>query len=280
MERMQDFIARARARKVHPGEKLLEMADWTNRLDQIFGEFNADVQNGKMNPGCSPAEAWQAGLHWRPLRQLPAESRYLLATHCKRVRVRQEGIVLTVSKNRMLFCNEQTGKLIGQDVLAYYNLEFPGLLTVSDLTRQNYFTVKAISLPALSATKEQFAAVHSQIAGHTKAARAIYGGIGHPLVATIARDTHTDPATAELGRFHNEEMARFKEEQTAATRTLGKIQRRAAAAGVNLGHAIRNPDRVLRGLEAEREILARIAAKEQAAAIIRDAKQPATKETP
>jgi hypothetical protein len=265
VERMQDFIARARSGKVHPAEKLLEMTQWTKRLDQIFAEFNADIQNGKMLAGASPVDAWQAGLDKKPLRQLPDEARYLLATHRKTVRVHQHGIQLTIGKTKKLFCNEQTGALIGRDVFAYYNLECPDLLTVSDLNRQNYFTVKAISLPAMSATKEQFATVHRQINGHQKAARAIYGSIEHPRISTITRDMGAAPDVAALGEFHNTETERFQVEQTAVNRTLGKIQRKAAVVGVGINHTIRNPDRVLRGLELEQEARARIAAKEQAA---------------
>ncbi len=251
VERMQDFLARARRGKANPAEKLLSMEQWVERLNQIFADFNNDPQNGKMLAGQSPAEAWQAGLDKKPLRQLPETSRYLLATHCKKIRVHQYGIVLTIGKNKRLFCNDQTGPLIGRDVLAFYNLECPDLLTVSDLKRQNYFTVKAISLPALSATKEQFHAVNAQIAGHTKAAREIYGSIQHPRIVTISRDTAASPATAELGEFHNLETARFQHEQAADARTLRKIQIAAAGRALPVSGNIRNPGRVLSGIEME-----------------------------
>jgi hypothetical protein len=253
VERMQDFLAHCCTGKAHPAEKLLEMGQWKSRLDQIFAEFNADPQNGKLVRGASPIEAWQAGLDKKPLRKLPDEARYLLATHCKKVRVRQEGILLTIGKNRMLFANDQTGPLIGRDVLIFYSVETPELLTVSDLNRQNYFTVKALSLPAMSANKDEFAAVHAQIAGHTQAARAIYGAIPHQRIATITRDDSVTDAAAALGRFHNAETEQFQREATATRRTLGKIQRRAAADGIHINHVIRNPDRVLRGLELERQ---------------------------
>jgi hypothetical protein len=272
IERMQDFLARCRAGKANPAEKLLSMDQWAARLDQIFAEFNSDPQNGKMLHGQSPAEAWQAGLDKHPLRKLPDTARYLLATHCKKVHVRQEGIVLNIGKNRMLFCNDHTGPLIGRDVLAYFNLEAPDLLTVSDLNRQNYFTVKAISLPALSATKEQFAAAHSQIAGHTKPAREIYGSIRHPRIATITRDNIAAPETAELGRFHNEATEQFKQEQMATMRTLRKIQ--LAAPGRPLPENIRNPDRVLQGIEIEEQARARIAAKQEAGAVADEVPAP------
>ena len=251
MERMQDFLARARRGKSDPAEKLLSMDQWKERLDTILAEFNADPQNGKMLAGSSPSEAWQAGLGKQPLRQLPETSRHLLSTHCKSVRVRQDGIVLTIGKNRMLYCNDQTGPLIGRDVQAYYSLDFPGLLTVIHPDTRTPFTVKSVSLPALSANKEQFAVVHRQIAGHTRHAREIYGSIQHPRTLTISRDTDASPETAALGVFHNAETARFKTEQAAETRTLRKIQ--LASPGRPVPQNIRNPARVLRGIELEND---------------------------
>ena len=200
MERMQEFIASARKGKEHPGNELREMNEWVDRISRTIEEFNNDPQNGKMLPGISPFEGWQQGLERRPLRQLPPECRYMVATHKEPVTVRQEGIVLkNIGRAPMLYANEETGKLIGRKVLAYYNIDNPDLLTVSDLNRQNYFTVKRILLPSISATKEQFAQAHSQIAGHMKTAKTLYGRIEHPLVSTITRDDSQDGKTKELG---------------------------------------------------------------------------------
>jgi len=125
------------------------------------------------------------------------------------------------------------------------------LLTVSDLNRQNYFTVKAISLPAMSATKEQFDAVHAQIAGHTQAARVIYGAIPHQVIATVTRDDSVSEADAALGRFYNAETEQFKQESAATTRTLRKIQIAAAGHSLPVGANIRNAGRVLQGIKIE-----------------------------
>jgi len=227
------------------------MKAWTSRLDEIFAAFNADPQNGKMLQGASPAEAWQAGLDKMPLRKLPDDARHLLATHCKKVKVRQQGIILTIGKDRMLFANEQTGPLIGRDVLVYYSVETPKLLTVSDLDRQNYFTVKAISLPAMTATNDQSHPVHAQIAGHQKAARAIYGAIPHKIIATITRDDSVSEADAALGRFHNAETEQFQRDSAATTRKLRKLQIALAGRPLLGDPNIRNPERRLQGYEME-----------------------------
>ncbi|HEY3856427.1 MAG TPA: hypothetical protein VGO67_18740 [Verrucomicrobiae bacterium] len=130
----------------------------------------------------------------------------------------------------MLYCNEQTGPLIGRQVLTYYNLECPQLLTVADMNRQNYFTVKGISLDAMSATKEAHTEVRSQISGHQRHAREIYGSIEHPRLASITRDSDilAAPEIAALGEFHNAETEQFKRDQESTNRTVGKIQRQRA----------------------------------------------------
>jgi hypothetical protein len=177
--------------------------------------------------------------------------RFLLASHCKKVKVHQRGIELKVGKKRMLFASDKTGPLIGRDVLVYYNLEYPDLLTVSDLNRQNHFAVKAISLPAMSASKDEFSAAHAQIAGHTKAARLIYGEVQHDRIATISRDDSVGEADAALGRFHNAETETFRQECAATTRTLRKIQTATAVRSLPVNLNIRNPGRVLHGIEME-----------------------------
>jgi hypothetical protein len=264
MERMQDQLARAKRRKLAPETFLLSMEQWSQRLDKIFADFSADPQGGKMLEGSSPAEAWRAGVLANPCRKLADNHRYLLATHCKPVKVHQQGIVLTIGGEKMQYLDDQTGAWIGREVLAFYNVDAPDLLTVSDLNRQNYFTVKRLMpLPAMSATKEQFQEAHQQIAGHRKAAKEIYGNIPHPVISTITRDNEQDRATTDLGDFHNRAVAEFETEQTTATRKLRKVQRTAAGAGIAIPRNIRNPDRVQEGLDRERTIMDRLARRQQ-----------------
>ena len=100
--------------------------------------------------------------------------------------------------------------LIGREVLAYYHVDFPHLLTVADLNRRNPFTVKRILCPAMSATSEQLKEARTQISGDRKAAKVIYGAIRHPIISTITRDNEQDPDTAALGEFHNPKWRNLK----------------------------------------------------------------------
>lgn len=262
MERMQDLLSKIKSGKVKPEKVLLSMEQWSDTINELLRRFNADPQNGKMLNGKSPAEMWAEGMNRKPLRKLPEDARYLLSTHKKRVKVRQEGIILDIGGVRRLYCNEHTGHLIGREVLAFYNIDFPESLTVSDLNRQNYFTVKSHILPAMSATKEQLHEVHTDIQGHRRAAKAIYGNIPDPVISTITRDNEQPKESLELGRFHNEQEKLVKAEQTIKTRKLRELQTNCVSRGIPIPQWVKNPDRVLEGIRREQEIRERIARKQ------------------
>jgi hypothetical protein len=262
-ERMQDFLRRCRNGKEHPGNQLLSMEQWADRITSTLTDYNQDPQNGKMLNGRSPAEAWGEAIARSPLRKLPDEARYILATHKQVVRVKPQGITLAIGNERLLYCNEDTGKLIGRDVLAFYNIDHPDLLTVSDMKREHYFSVPRIELPAMTATKEEFARANAQISGHRKAAKVIYGELQHKIVSTITRDDSVSDQAKELGRFHNEAVEDHVEHEGSTTRKLNRIRQQAVAQGQPILNAqIRNPDRVLRGQALEAEVRARIAQQE------------------
>ncbi|HEV8492606.1 MAG TPA: hypothetical protein VGR76_10050, partial [Candidatus Angelobacter sp.] len=124
-EQIQDFRARVRAGKEHPGNELLSMEQWRDRISETLMAFAQDPQNGKRLNGISPLEAWTAALDKRPLRKLPDAMRYLLATHKKPVRVTQQGITLQVRGQKFVYYNEHTGRFIGHEVLAFFNWDCP-----------------------------------------------------------------------------------------------------------------------------------------------------------
>ena len=269
-ERVQATLSRARRGDEASLDKLPSLDEWRRTVRAVLNEYAHDPQNGKMlkgeaSFGASPAEMWNDAIARRPLRRLAVEARPVLATHCQPTRVRQEGIVLTVRGQKFLYANDRTGALIGRDVFTYYNVECPELLTCSDMQRQNFFSVKRIELPAMSATDAQFAEVNRQIHGHRAAAKALYGEIRHDFVSTITRDTDHDAATKELGAFHNAEVSAHTKQKTERTRKMRKIQTAAVAAGASVNGNVRNPDRVLQGIELEQQMRARLAAKEQEA---------------
>lgn len=261
-ERVQATLSRARRGDKTALASLPTLDEWRRTVRAVLDEFAHEPQNGKMLQGASPAEMWNDAISRRPLRKLPEEARYILATHRKPVRVHQHGITIKIRGKELLYANEHTGPLIGRDVLAFYNVEAPELLTVSDMKRQKFFTVPRIELPAMSATSEQFAQVHAQVRGHQAAARALYGEIRHDLVSTVTRDADHDEETRKLGQFHNAEVEAHTAQKSERTRKLSRIQKTAAITGATFNGPIRNPDRVLQGQDLEAAVRARLAAKE------------------
>ncbi|MHC1762792.1 MAG: hypothetical protein AB9869_00590 [Verrucomicrobiia bacterium] len=248
-EWVSDFRARVRAGKEHPGNELLSMDEWRTRISEILLEFAQEPQNGNRLPGISPLEAWTEAIDKRPLRKLPDSMRYLLATHKKPVSVTQQGILIQVRGQRFVYYNENTSKFIGQEVLAFFNLDCPELLVFSDIKRQEYFSVEAVSAPAMTADANDYERVNHARKGHLKAAKALFGNIQHPLGCQVTRDTEHSARERELGEFINEVTEDHKQQEHAEKRKITDARRAASALGVNLPTNPRNVDRIKEGLD-------------------------------
>lgn len=206
-----------------------------------------------MLDGLSPRQMWEAGLQARPLRKLPNEMRYALASHKKVVRVTQRGIVLDIGKDRICYANERLAGMIGQEVLAFYHIDFPELLTVTDMQRQNSFSVRAAKLPASTATREQFEAVMEGVGGFRRAMRAGYGNLRHQFASSVTRDNAYSDADKALGASINQELAATNQAKQAEETKQARAQRLAAELGIDGPRAHQNLDRWIEGAELERQ---------------------------
>jgi len=237
-EDIQKLIARARRGDEEALAQFLTQDEWTRKIVEVLDDFRHAPQNGKRLQGASPAEAWNAAMRDHPLEELEPDLRYLLSTHCKKARLgpprragrgqRQgsPGIVLNIRGHRRCYANEHTGAWFAKgvsEVIAFYDVEQPDLLTVSDLNRTQRFTVKALALDRMAATREELAAVNALKRAHLAPARAIYGEIKHAVVSKITRDNlHTD-VDREEGRFIAEASERHRTEETAERKTMRRI---------------------------------------------------------
>ncbi len=196
-EAVQDFLARVRSGREHPGNELRSMEQWRGRVATILQEFADDPQNGKMLPGVSPAEAWwngiggKPGVADKPLRHLPDEVRFLLATHRRSVNVTPQGIRFRIGRREWIYWGETLEPYVNRRLLAFFNLECPELLVCSNLDRTEYFAVKAVSAPAMSASPECLADLNRQRAAFIRPAKTLFGSLPRPLAATITRDTES-----------------------------------------------------------------------------------------
>jgi hypothetical protein len=129
-ERLQKFIGRVRRGLVHPSKEFLSIDQWRDALDRSLEVYMHEPQNGKLLRGESPAEMFA---RHQPLRKLPDDARFLLSTHRQRKKVRSNGVTITIRGQRRAFYNEALGAYLGRDVLAWFNIEAPDILTVTDL---------------------------------------------------------------------------------------------------------------------------------------------------
>jgi hypothetical protein len=174
--------------------------DWQTRVEQIFDKRANDPQNGARNDGVTPVEHWQKGVTQNPLKGLPVDAQWILSTHRDVIRVTPKGILINYGRHeRWTYAGETLSRFIGRDVLAHYHIDYPELLTVCDMKRTEYFTVKGVRLPATTATSEQIGEAQKQISAFNRLPKAIAGLLKHPVISMITRDTEF-PAEQELGR--------------------------------------------------------------------------------
>ncbi len=145
MKRLEaDFKRRVKEGKEHPGNEFHSLTQFAAEVGKVMEAYANEPQNGKRLPGVSPLEAWGTPT----LRKLPDESRWILASHRELLKVTERG--LTIRKHN--YANEKLARYIGQRVWAFYNLEYPRLLTVCDQKRTDYFSVTELTAPARTAS--------------------------------------------------------------------------------------------------------------------------------
>jgi hypothetical protein len=224
-ERIQKKKLEVDAHKLNPAEHFHSLDQWIDRIEAICNQYNATVQNGKMTCGLSPDEAFAKFTRTDdPVTKLPPTCRYLLAHHKRPIKVTSNGITLRFGNQAFNYRNEETGKLIGQTVLTWFNPDLPEILTVTDMKRENAFAIEiSPAVPAMDATSEQLEQAFSKIAAHQSYARIRYRTLRAKHTAPF-RHPIVDSATAELGRemAAATERIRFEQSQDARQETKAR----------------------------------------------------------
>ena len=174
--------------------------------------------------GLTPTKAWEQ-FQSTPLVRLPKEARYLLAHHKRPVTVGRNGITLRFGRESFVYRNAQTGRLRGQRVLAWFNPELPELLPVTDMNRENCFSVeRAQELPAMEAAPELIEQEMSRVDAHNAYARNRYRVLASKINVQV-RPTIMDRSTAELGRAMDEQATATKRAHVTRKNRMTKARR-------------------------------------------------------
>lgn len=232
-ERIQRKKLEVDSRKLHPAEHFHSLDQWIDKLEEICSRYNATRQDGKMTDGLSPDEAFQKfSRQDDPVIKLPASCRYLLAHHKRPVKVTSNGITLRFGNQAYNYRNEETGRLRGQTVLAWFNPELPEILTVTDMNRESPFSVEqSRSVPAMDATAEELEQEFSRIEAHMSYAKTRYRTLKSKYAVAV-RSPVVDGATAELGREIAAGADRIKSERAQQTHEQTKARKAYSRLGM------------------------------------------------
>ncbi|HKS35935.1 MAG TPA: hypothetical protein VJW76_02010 [Verrucomicrobiae bacterium] len=257
-ERLQELKRQVETRKVNPEGHFLSADQWLCTLDDLCERYNAEPQNGKMTRDLAPAAAFERFQNQHdPQIKFGAASRYLLAHHRRPVRVTRNGITLRFGKNAFNYRNENTGRLIGQTVLAWFNPEAPDVLCVSDMERRNVFAVeRSQDVPAVDASEEFMGREIARVAAHQSYAKTYYRTLRSQFEPMFRRNL-VDRSTGKLGQTINQQQEAAREQMERRTSRLSGVRRKARELGVPLNVLGDDADKVDEGLammtEAERQ---------------------------
>jgi hypothetical protein len=205
-------------------------------LARACAEYNEARNDGQMTKGLTPQRAWEY-YQKEPLVRLTGNARHLLACHKNPVKVTRNGIRLKFGKKAFVYHDENTGRFEGQMVLAWFNPEMPEILSVTDMNRENVFTVEASAdIDAMNAPADVLAHEMARVAGHNRHARVRYRAVAR-RAGLNPRPTYMDHDSARLGS----DMAAQQEEILSQRKQAEKREKSGRAVISSLGFATR-PD--------------------------------------
>jgi hypothetical protein len=254
-ERVQAQIAVVRRGKAEPSEFFLSEAEYLRRLGVIVDRYNNERQEGKYCPGLSPKEAFEKFHGKEPRIRLGPSSRHLLASHKMRVRCGRNGISFRFGKEQFTYKNYETGKLIGEEVIAWFNVESPSFISVTDLKEnpQSLFSVeREIMVPGMDAPFEVLEAALAQNEAHEAYRKGLYRTVSQNFSTGFAgrmfRKNLVDRRTAGIGDAMREQQTEIKRERAKKARRAAAIDRQAVRLGIAPG-AISNRPGAEEGVE-------------------------------
>ncbi len=276
-DRLKGIEQRCRDGKEDPNDHFPSLDEYVAYYRSVQEEFRHEPQpKSKRLRGASPFQAWNDGQDRRPLRKLPPEEAWLLATHKKPVKINGNGIVMEINGHRQSYVDLQLGEWYSRgvrDVLAFYNIEFPHLLHISDMKRKHFITIRHLSAPAMTAHRTpagraRLAECEKHKRDFTAAATQRFSGLEHPVINTITRDGDHSEESKALGRHINEAVEAERGRRADDLEIVPAASRLAEAHGLAGSTNALAPVRKSVMSDREKELRDRLAAKRNSAANI------------
>ncbi len=267
-DHLADFMRRVKAGKEDPNQEFPSHAELLAEYDKVCHEFRHEPQpRSKRLRGASPFEAWTESITRRPLRELPDEMAYAIATHKLPMKLGAGGLSLSLGGVRRVWANEELGEWYGsrniRDVIGYWHLENPQLLTITDMKGKNRLTLRALTSSRMNATRDQNADIAKSQRGYIAAATTKHSGITQEVISTLTQDNDYTEGQKAIGRHINEAVeieAKIVAQEAPAPRGGNRL---AEAYGLASSENVMDAPARRAPSTREQELRARIAAKSQ-----------------
>jgi hypothetical protein len=238
-ERVQEQLSLVRRGKAEPKDFFLSEGEYLRRLAAIVDRYNNERQEGKYCPGLSPKEAFEKFHGDEPRVRLDRSCRHLLATHKMRVRCGRNGISFRFGKEQFTYKSYDTGRLIGQELIAWFNVESPSTIAITNLreeARSLLVVEREIKVPGMDAPSEVLEAALAQNSAHEAYRKGLYRSVSQNFPTGFAgrmfRQNLIDRQTAEIGQAMREQDATIRRERAMKRKRVASIERMAAQLGV------------------------------------------------
>jgi hypothetical protein len=263
---------------LHPGEKLMSLAQYDQALARAVDRYSHEIQNGEWLRdenlrGLSPSEAWTHFASPRAHRVLPESLRFLMASTESKQRVEHDGICIRIGGWKHYYKgHEKLSLLFKERVRVRFDPEHPNYVHVASLRedpagRAPFSVPLSERRPARSASDADFGRERSDAAIFTNVGRTYYREFTPPTNLTLRKSEMGSSDLRAAGEAHN-----LLQQETIALDTLRESQRgtiEQLAGRQNLGidpANVRRPGRVAKHLQKVEESKARIRALEAAQA--------------
>jgi hypothetical protein len=165
-----------------------------------------------------------------------------------RVRSGRNGISFRFGKEQFTYKNWKTGEFFGQELIAWFNVENPSVISVTNLKEdaRTLFTVeREISVPGMDASPDVLEAALAQNEAHEAYRKALYRAVSQNFSTGFAgrmfRQNLVDRRTAEIGDAIAKEHLKANRQRIVKTKRAAAIERKAARLGIAPGVMSRRP---------------------------------------
>ncbi len=273
-EAVQKQILRVKAGE-HPSNFFFSKAELFELLEEILAKFNSTPMYGKYHAGLSPEQAYQK--HFTtPLVHIPEAARWVLASNRIPTRVTANGVKMPFKDfggTDFIYQSEELGRLIGREIITWFNPEMPDFLAVHDMAEKFLFLApRAPSVanhdPAPGVLETAQAAVASQNKYHKAQYRALQPKYAEAFEKGRFRKPIVSRKTSDIQEKMDRARAAVAERKRAEQSQENELHRLAAELKIDPATLNPNTQEAIEALRAKKKILESRAA--------RTAHQPST----